>query len=93
MRAGAENLQPALPGDPPDDITALAQVGSRLRHGLADPGDQLDGVAQQLAVHSRLARGYPSPSLLDDLRRRGDKVTGAGIDEAELPFDSERGSA
>jgi hypothetical protein len=40
-------------------------------------------------VDSRLAFRYRAPSLLDDLRCRRDEITGAGVDEADFPFDAQ----
>jgi len=75
---------------PADDVArgeqGRAQVFHRLRCGVADAGDEFDGVAQQLLVHPRVFADFGD--------HRGGfvgEIPGFGVDERELPLDPDRG--
>lgn len=81
MCAGAEELHAPIPHDAPRRAQGLPQVLHRFARGLADAGDDLDGVAQQFLVHTRV--------FADLGDHRGGfvaQVAGLRVDERELPL-------
>ena len=85
MRSGAEQLHATIANYRARGRQRRPQVIHRLRHGIADAGDDLDGVAQQFLVDTRIVLA----ELLDDLSGHIADVAGFGVDERELPFDPE----
>ena len=66
-------------------LSVDSKILHRLRGAVADAGDDLDGVAQQFLVHTRV--------FADLGENRGGfvaQVAGLRVDERELPFDPER---
>jgi hypothetical protein len=84
MRARAEQFHPAIPHDLSRGHQRRPQIVHRLGHGLADAGDDFDCVAQQFLVHPRVVLA----ELQDDLGSLVAQVAGLGVDERELPFDT-----
>ena len=83
MRTCAEQLHAAVADDLARGRQRRPQIVHRLRHGIADAGDDLDGVAQQFLVHVRVVLA----ELLDHLGGLVAHVAGLGVDERELPLD------
>ena len=67
--AGAEEVHPELGRRGRDDGEGVPQVGDRLPDGVADAGDDLDGVAQQLLVQPL---GPLEPTAGELVHLRGD---------------------
>ncbi len=70
------------------------EVGDRLGHALADAGDDLDGVAQELLVQLGLVDDARSPLVhrLEELRGCVGQVAGRAVDERELPLHTHGGA-
>ena len=83
MRTGAEQLHPAVANDIARGRQRRPQIVHRVRHGIANAGDDLDGIAQQFLVHVRVVLA----ELLDHLGGHVAHVAGLGVDERELPLD------
>ncbi len=83
MRTGAEQFHPAAANDCVRGRQRRPQIVHRLRHGIANAGDDLDGVAQQFLVHTRVVLA----EFLDHLGGHVAHVAGHGVDERELPLD------
>ena len=83
MRTGAEQLHPAAANYFARGHQRRPQIVHRLRHGIANAGDDLDGIAQQFLVHVWVVLA----ELLDHLAGLIAHVAGFSVDERELPFD------
>src|SRR6476620_4681749 len=83
MRTGAEQLHPAATDDLARGHQRRPQVVHRLRYGIANAGDDLDGVAQQFLVYVWVVLA----EFLDHLGRLIAHVARFGVDECELPLD------
>ena len=69
---------------PAGEALAIGLV-DRLTDGVVHAGDDLDGIAQQFLVHTRVVLA----ELLDHLGGHVAHVAGLGVDERELPLDPE----
>ena len=76
MRTGAEQLHPAATNYFARGHQRRPQIVHRLRHGIANAGDDLDGVAQQFLVYVRVVLA----DLLDHLASLIAHVAGLGVD-------------
>jgi hypothetical protein len=85
MRARAEQLHPAIPHDLSRGHQRRPQIVHRLRHRVTHAGDDFDCVAQQFLVHPRVVLA----EFQDDRGRLVAQVAGLGVDERELPFDTD----
>ena len=81
VRPGAEEVNPELGGSRADDRQRLAQVGDGLAHGVADSGDDLDRVAQQLLVQAL-------EELVAELKRKDEPVHEAVASKGNGVFDT-----
>jgi hypothetical protein len=85
MRTGAEQFHAAATDDFARGRQCRPQIIHRLRHGIADAGDDLDGVAQQFLVDVRVVLAQ----FDDHFRGLVADVAAFGVDERELPLDAE----
>jgi hypothetical protein len=82
--ARAEQIHTAVADHLPHRAERSTEVIHRLPGVVTDAGDDLDGVAQQFLVHTRVLAEFG-----DHLGGVVAQLTGVGVDEGELPLDSD----
>ena len=91
VASGAEDLDAHGIGDVTDRREGTAQVRFGLGHGVADPGDQLHRVQQQLLLDVRvlvvlIQLGMPGGHTAEDLVGHRGQLPGFRVDQGEFPF-------
>ncbi len=85
MGARTEQFHAPLPNNRQNTFQGELKILHRLRGAVADPADDLDGVAQQFLVHTGVFA-----DLGEHCGGFVTQVARLGVDKRELPFDSKR---
>ena len=88
MGAGGPDVDAEFVGGGADHVELFAEVAHGVVDGVADVGDEFDGVGEEFALDAVV--GVVAGDDVERFGGAGHQFAGVAVDEGDLPLDAER---